>query len=189
MKRILLSFLLVCCLPAYGKKEFGHSFIGIGGGYRYNRADLNGQSYKGMSFVPQLLGGYGWLKGQSYYGIEGTLGYDSFSKKKGPSKLEKSWMVEGSFRMGKVIRSYFLPFIRIGAGYHSYCLRLSGKKSSFGAQMMFLGLGVDAFIDEDVSIRSEFLHGRTLGFSRLKTNADKKPFHSTLMLSLSYHFS
>ena len=189
MRRFLLPLLLVCSFYAYGKKEFGNGFIGLQGGYQYNRADFNGQSYKGMSFVPQIFSGYGWIKDQSYYGVEGSIGYDSFSRKKESSKLEKSWVLDGSFRIGKVIRSHFLPFIRIGAGYQSYTLRLEKTRSSFGAYMAFLGFGVDAFIHEDFSIRSEFLHGRTVGFSRLKSSAHKKPLHSTLIMSLSYHFS
>jgi hypothetical protein len=188
MRHTLFLFCIIASFPVYGKKDFNGPFLGGGVGYGYSRADIAATTFKGMSFSPQVFYGHGWTKDQRYYGLEGNIGYDGFSKKKGSLKLEKSWALRGSFRFGKVIRSYFLPFVRIGFDYRHYKGRLP-TKSSFGAYGIVLGLGVDAFIDEKFSIRSEFLHGRSLGFSHLKVPSHKKPLHSALTMSVSYHFS
>lgn len=185
MYRILFLCFVAVSFSSYGKKDFGNSSLGFGLGYGYNRGDFDRKTFKGMGFIPQIMGGYGWVKEQSYYGLEGSIGYDSFSKKKEVVKLKKSWNIGVSFRIGKIIRSYFLPFLRVGFDYNQYKI----SKSSFGSYGLLLGLGVDAFINDDFTIRSEFLHGRSVGFNHLKNTSNKKPLYSTLVMSISYHFS
>lgn len=192
MKKIILTCLgmsFALASPVLAKKEFGGPFAGLGVAYSYTNSKFYEMSYKGMSFASRIFGGYGWINDQLYYGVEGGLWCDSFSKKKESSRLRRKWMAEGSFRVGRLIRNHFLPFARLGMRYDRYALKPIGRRTDhLGAAMLLWGVGVDAFVEENISIRSEFNYAMPLSLHSTKAQCGKKPLSAGVTMAVSYHF-
>jgi len=179
---------LVTSKRAFAEKSFSGPYVGLGLGYGYHHAWFNGISYKGMSVATGSHLGYGWLQNHLYYGLEGDIAYDTFSKKKGVSQVKEGLSMGASFRLGRLLRNTFLPFMRLGVRYDKYALRsLNAKKEHFFAEMLVMGIGVDAFFSNRFSLRSEFDYALCMGLKRAKASASKKPLHSSLMMGISYH--
>lgn len=193
MHRTLSLFLITFILSA-SAHGFSGNFqgftMGFGVDYGYNRAKFNDALFKGASVAEKIFGGYGRVYDEVYVGLEIAAGYDNFSQtvKKTPSKkLSRGYFFEGAFRIGQVIRSNFLPFLRVGMGYDQYGLRLQGQKRSFYAQALLVGLGTDAFIDESWSIRSEVSHNWAFKIDANNMSVNKKPSKTALTLSIIHH--
>ena len=185
---ILSGLSLVFSKSAFAEKSFSGPYVGLGLGYGYHHAWFDGISYKGMSLATGSHVGYGWLQNHLYYGLEGGISYDTFSKKKGVSQVKEGLNVGGSLRLGRLLRSTFLPFMRLGVRYDKYALRsLNAKTDHFFAEMLVMGIGVDAFFSNRFSLRSEFDYALCMGLKRAKASTSKKPLHSSLTMGISYH--
>jgi hypothetical protein len=183
----LLFFSLISS-DVRAEKTFAGTYGGLGIGYGYTHGKFNGISYKGMSLSTGVHAGHGWVREQLYYGIEGGLRYDAFSKKKGGSYLKQPWQGALSLRIGRVLRSYFLPFMRVGISRDHWTLRSLNHKTRFNATMLLLGVGVDAFVNDHISIRSEFDYASSVGLNDAKLTSSKKPIKAGLKIGISYHF-
>ncbi len=189
--RIVFVNLILCFHPlcAMADKSFAG---GYGGGeltYGYTHAKFGANAYKAMSLGMGGYLGYGWLKDIAYYGIEGGFGYDAFSKKKGGTHLKQPWQGSFSLRLGRILRSYFLPFLRLGVSHDAWVLRpVCQQTDHFTSMMALLGVGVDVFVADRLSIRSEFNYALSMGLQGSKPQSSKKPIKAGLAMGLSYHF-
>jgi hypothetical protein len=172
---------------ALAEKNFSGAYGGAGAGYGYTHGKFNGTSYRGMSLSANGHAGYGWISDKVYYGIEGGAGYDAFSKKKGGTDLKQPWQGSLSLRIGRVLRSYFLPFMRLGVSYDRWGLRSLGRTTHYNTTTLVWGVGVDAFVNDRVSIRSEFDYARSMGMSGTKGISSKKPIKAGIAMGVSYH--
>lgn len=171
--------------------NFNGPIMGVGAGYGYSRGDFNNTVFRGTSLTGKVFGGYGWVQNDLHWGIEIDAGYDNFSKtvkKFPPQKLSKGHFFEGSFRIGQVIRTNFLPFLRFGMGYEQYrFISRDLEKKSFYAKTLLIGLGTDAIIHKDWSIRSEISHNWAFKVNSNTIPVGRKPFKTALTLSIIYH--
>ena len=185
--RTFFGFCLSLASYGHAEKDFNGSYVGAGAQYTYNRGNFGAESYKGMSLSSRLFTGYGWVKERLYYGIEGGLSYDSFSKKKDGARLKKTWSADGSCRLGRIIRQHFMPFVRVGVRHDHYTFQPSGaKKNQFGAGMVVYGVGVDAFASDRMIIRSEINYAFCTGFRNNKNVSGKKPLNVSVAMSAAY---
>ena len=171
------------------QKKFEGSYVGGGLGYGYTKASFGDQTFKGMSLSMQTFTGYGIVSEKKYYGVEGTLGYDSFSKNKASNRLKRQQFFGASFRLGKVLRGNFLPFMRAGVGYENFSLRLSDKPTDhFNAWVLGFGVGAEALVTDTFFIRSEIQYKFATSLPGLKERSAKKPFSLGLKMSAGYKF-
>lgn len=172
---------------AVAEKSFNGPYMGIGAHYTYNRIKCGAKTYRAMSPSLNVFSGYGWTNGVLYYGFEGSAGYDRFSKRKNGARLTKEWSLGASFRIGRILREHFTSFLRLGMRYDQYAFKPRGtKKNYFGAEMMVIGLGVDAFAGQKWAIRSEITYAGGTGFHRNRIASCKKPLNLGLSMSVSY---
>ena len=100
--------------------------------------------------------------------------------------MSKTWNVDTSFRLGRIIRENFMPFLRMGFRYDHYNMRPSeNKRNHFGAGMMVYGVGVDAFADEKITIRSELNYAFCTAFYGNHNVSGKKLLNVALVMSVA----
>jgi len=184
---IVIGLLSLAYSDVMASKSFAGGYGGLGIGYGYTHGKFNGITYRGMSLSTEAHLGYGWISDKLYYGLEGGLAYDAFAKKKGRTDLKQPWQESFSLRIGRILRSCFLPFMRVGVSCDQWALRSSGHTKRFSTTMLLWGVGVDAFVNDRLSIRSEVGYAYSMGLNAAKTISSKKPIKAGVTMGVSYH--
>ncbi len=163
MFKYLLIGSLIFSYHGMAARSFNGGYAGVGLAYSYTKVDINNQTYKAKTPYFSMIGGWGRTDNKLYYGFEGTLDSDQFSKKKDGKKLTKKFGLSAGVRIGRVIQENFLPYFKLGIRWDRYTYKKALPDNQFTSWMAVPTVGVDAFVEDWFLIRSEVEY--SIGFA------------------------
>lgn len=175
--------------PASFVGDFKGLYFGPAFAFGQTRIGVTNQRYRQTQVMIGGLLGYGHVfSSDLYVGGEFGLFHDTFSLKKEGQRVENNNHMEGVVRFGQLIQHNFLPYVGLGAAYAAYKMQSATQNKNFHTTDLISELGVDAFVNPHIIIRSSLRYQTGLcshGSSSI-VNIQKKPQSLFVKIGVSY---
>lgn len=174
-KYIYIVALLIFSFESFATRTFDGAYTGIGLAYSYTNVRIDNQTYGAKTAYFNFFGGQGFIRNDIYYGLEGSLHSDQFSKKVDGKRLTKFFGLSASARIGRIIEENFLPYFKLGLRRDVYSLKKANPDDRFASMMIVPSVGVDAFVEDWFLIRSEVEYGMGFDNNGAEKSISRKP--------------